>query len=143
MKTRKTITTIVVVTIGLALGIGAAQADDPIKAPDRAITIMGKKPVKFNHTTHLEVGVACAECHHDDQHAPLNAESIGTLTDSAALQCATCHNSDFANPELQKRKNIFHANCKTCHQKGLNGKKGSTKCSGCHIKKKRKAVEGC
>ena len=143
MKTRKTISTIVVITIGLALGIGAAQANDPIKAPSEPITITGKKPVQFNHTSHLDIGIACADCHHDEQHSPRTAETIGAMPDRGALQCASCHNSDFANPELQKRKTIFHNNCKTCHKTGLNGKKGPTKCSGCHTKKKRKAIEGC
>ncbi|MEN8136486.1 MAG: cytochrome c3 family protein [Thermodesulfobacteriota bacterium] len=143
MKTRKITATIVAITIGLAVGIGTVQANEQIKAPAKSITITGKKPVKFNHTTHLQMGVACAECHHDEQHNPRTAESISALPDSGVLQCATCHNSDFANPELQKRKTIFHANCKTCHKTGLNGKKGPTKCSGCHLKKKRKAIEGC
>jgi len=143
MGTREIITTVVAITIGMALGIGAVQAGDQIKAPEKSITIDGKKPVIFSHTTHLELGVACAECHHDEKHQPRNAETIATLTDSSVLQCATCHNSDFANQKLQKRKTIFHENCKTCHQAGLDGKKGPTKCSGCHIKKKRRAVEGC
>ena len=142
MRNKKTITTIAAITIGLALVIGSAQADDQIKAPDKPIIIAGKKPVKFNHTTHLEMGIACADCHHDEQHNPWIAETIDALTDSTALQCANCHNSDFANPELQKRKTIFHSNCKACHKAGFNGKKGPTKCGGCHIKKK-KAIEGC
>lgn len=143
MKTKKTITSIVVVTIGLVLGIGAVQANEPIKAPSEPITITGKKPVQFKHTTHLALGIACAACHHDEQHAPRTAENIAGMTDSTALQCASCHNSDFANPELQKRKTIFHNNCKTCHKTGVNDKKGPTKCSGCHTKKKKKAIEGC
>jgi hypothetical protein len=143
MKTTKTIITTIAITFGLALGITTAQAGQPGAAPDQPITITGKKPVKFTHTTHLQLGIACAECHHDEQHAPRTAESIGALTDSTVLQCATCHNSDFAKPELQNRKTIFHANCKTCHQAGLNGKKGPTNCGGCHIKTSKKAVEGC
>lgn len=143
METRKNITGIIAIGIGLALGIGMAQANDPIKAPEEPITITGKKPVKFNHTTHLEMGVTCAECHHDEQHNPRTAEIIAALTDSTVLQCSNCHTSDFVNPELRKRKTIFHANCKTCHKEGYKGKKGPTDCNQCHIKKKRRAVEGC
>jgi len=142
MKNFQLIITISAICIGLALGLGMAQAGDPVKAPDKAITIKGKKPVKFKHTVHLDLGVACGECHHNDKHQPRTEEEITTLADSTALQCASCHNGDFANPKLQKTKDIFHANCKSCHKAGLNGKKGPTKCSGCHVKKK-KAIEGC
>ena len=72
----------------------------------------------------------------------ITAEAIAAVQSSDTLKCATCHNSDFAVEKLQKRKTIFHANCKDCHKKEVNGKKGPTKCSGCHVKKK-KAVEGC
>jgi hypothetical protein len=143
MKTGRTISTIAAITIGLAIGITTAMANQPITAPDQPITIAGKKPVKFNHTKHLGLGIACAECHHDAKHLPRTAEDIGAMTDSSVLQCANCHNSDFAKPKLQKRKAIFHANCKTCHKAGLNNKTGPTKCSGCHTRKKPRAVEGC
>jgi hypothetical protein len=142
MKNRKTIITVAAICMGLAMGFGFAQAGDPIQVPDKSITIKGKKPVKFKHNVHLDLGVTCGQCHHDDSHNPRTAETIGTMADSTALQCATCHNSDFANPKLQKAKDIFHANCKTCHKAGFNDKKGPTKCSGCHVKKKR-AIEGC
>lgn len=142
MKNFQIIITIGAICIGLAMGFGLAQAGDPITAPDNTITIKGKKPVNFKHSTHLDLGVACGECHHNDKHEARTAEEISTLADSTTLQCASCHNSDFANPELQKAKAVFHANCKSCHKAGLNGKKGPTKCSGCHGKKKR-AVEGC
>lgn len=134
--------TVVAIIIGLALAIGSAQAGAANKAPDKPITIDGKKPVKFSHAIHLEMGVACGECHHDEKHTPRTAASIEALPETGVLQCATCHNSDFAVPELQKRKTIFHTNCKACHEAGLNGKKGPTKCTDCHGKK-RKAVEGC
>lgn len=138
----KTIATITAVVIGLTLGLGTVAAAETSSAPDQPITISGKKPVKFNHTTHLELGVACGACHHDSQHTPRTAAEIGALSDPTTLQCATCHNSDFANQDLQKRKTIFHTNCKECHEVGFKEKKGPTKCSGCHSKKK-KAVEGC
>jgi hypothetical protein len=143
MKNRQIITALVAITIGLALGIGTAQGGGTLTAPEQPLLITGKKPVSFSHPIHLTLGIACAECHHDDQHNPGTAATIGALTDSVVLQCASCHNPDFANPELRNRKTIFHANCKTCHETGLNGKKGPTNCSGCHLPKARKAVEGC
>ncbi|MCA1765219.1 MAG: cytochrome c family protein [Desulfobulbaceae bacterium] len=143
MKSKASIAAIITTVVGLALGITAVQAEDPLKAPTEPITIDGKKPVQFDHAVHQELGVDCAECHHDGEHNPRTAENIAALSDSEVLQCATCHNEEFANPELQNRKTIFHANCRECHQEGVNGKKGPTKCSDCHVKKARKAIEGC
>jgi len=143
MKTRTIVTAIIVTIFGLALGISAVQAGDPITAPTEPIIIDGKKPVKFPHATHLDMGVVCGECHHDQEHNPRTAEGIGALPDSKVLQCANCHTDDFANAELRERKNIFHINCRECHKAGFNGKKGPTNCNACHIKKARKAVEGC
>jgi hypothetical protein len=143
MKSKATIAAIIATVIGLALGIGAVQAEDPLQAPTGPIMIDGKKPVKFDHTVHLDLGVACAECHHDGEHNPRTAEDIAALPDSGVLQCASCHNADFAKPELQGRKDIFHANCRECHKAGFNGKKGPIGCNDCHIKKAKKAIEGC
>ncbi|MBU0482673.1 MAG: cytochrome c family protein [Proteobacteria bacterium] len=137
-----TIVTIALTVMASTFFLHSVQAGSPLTAPEDTIIIEGKKPVKFKHAVHLELGVACGECHHDLKHEPLTAEGIGALPSSDALQCATCHNSDFAVAELQQRKNIFHTNCKDCHGKEVNGKKGPTNCTGCHDKKK-KAVEGC
>jgi len=142
MKNFKTITTIAAIIIGLALGIGAAKANKPLVAPEGKITIEGKKPVRFDHQVHLDLAISCGECHHDEQHQARTAEAIAALTNNTSLQCAGCHNSAFANPELQKAKDVFHANCKECHKAEYKGKQGPTKCGGCHIKKK-KAIEGC
>ena len=138
----KSIITIAISVAALSFGISNVMAGNTFSAPEDVIKIEGKKPVKFKHTVHLELGVSCGECHHDSKHEPLTAELIGGMDSSEGLKCATCHNKNFAVPKLQKRKNIFHANCKECHKKGVNDKKGPTKCSGCHVKKK-KAVEGC
>lgn len=126
---------------GMASGL--AIAANTLTVPDAAITIEGKKPATFTHSTHTTLGVACATCHHDSEHKPLNAGAISKLEDGTKLQCITCHNSEFAKPELQKAKDVFHARCKECHKTGVDGKKGPTGCSSCHIKKKKKAVEGC
>jgi hypothetical protein len=143
MRNSKTSTTIIAIAIGLAVGIGTAQAAEPRTAPAEPITITGKKPVTFTHATHLALAIACAECHHDGQHVPLTSDAIAALADDGVLQCASCHNDTFAKPELRSRKTIFHNNCKTCHEAGLNNKKGPTNCSGCHRKSPKKAVEGC
>lgn len=131
--------------VALTLGLGAlsVSAAGPLQAPEKEITIDGKKPAHFNHSNHLQLGVTCETCHHDAEHQPLTAEAIGALPDGKQLNCVSCHNASFANTELQKAKEVFHARCKTCHQSGYEGKTGPTGCTDCHIKKARKAVEGC
>lgn len=126
-------------TIGI--GIQSVIAGNAI-APVETITIEGKKPVKFSHQIHTELGVSCGECHHNEEHNALTEQEISEMVASSQLQCVSCHNKDFKTPKLQKRKNIFHANCKDCHKKGFADKKGPTKCADCHGKKKR-AIEGC
>lgn len=128
-----------VVVVGLH--DAAAQASG-LQAPADEIIIDGKKPAGFKHAPHIALGVACGQCHHDNEHQPRSAEAIGGMVDANELKCASCHNTEFANPELRERKDIFHARCKECHQTGYNDKKGPTQCGACHIKK-RKAIEGC
>ena len=125
---------------GIILG-GAAYAVTAAPAGD--ITIEGKKPAMFSHSIHQEVGISCGECHHDANHEKLTAEAIGATADGSALKCASCHNGDFANVELQKLKKVFHNNCRECHKAGFNGKTGPTKCNDCHLETKKKALEGC
>jgi hypothetical protein len=118
----------------------AAAADKKtLQAPTEEMVIDGKKPARFNHQTHLALGIACGACHHDAEHHPLTAEGIAALETPEKLKCESCHNENFANAELNSKKLAFHARCKECHKKGVNGKTGPTKCTGCHIKKK---VEG-
>jgi hypothetical protein len=137
-----------IVAIAIALAASATwtitttAAAEPLTAPKGTITIDGKKPVNFNHQTHLDLGVTCGQCHHDGAHQPRTAEDIAGLSDAGKLSCVSCHNNDFDNPKLRERKDIFHARCKECHKAGVNGKQGPTSCTACHIKQK-KAVEGC
>ncbi|MDA8164487.1 MAG: cytochrome c3 family protein [Desulfobacteraceae bacterium] len=128
---------------GMGLGITTWAAAGGLQAPTAPITIEGKKPAKFNHATHTALGLACGTCHHDAAHKPRTAEAIAALPDAKQLACETCHNEKFANPKLRKRMDVFHARCKECHQAGVNGKKGPTGCSGCHVTQKKKAIEGC
>lgn len=129
----------------LTLGYGAlsASAGAPLKAPETALTIDGKKPAHFSHPTHLKLGLDCGTCHHDGEHKPLTSEAIAAMPDVKGLHCVSCHNSTFANMALQKEKDVFHARCKECHKAGYEGKTGPTGCLDCHIKQVKKAVEGC
>ena len=65
------------------------------------------------------------------------------MDDGGKLKCVNCHNSEFTNPELRKAKDVFHARCQGCHKAGVDGKKGPLSCNSCHIKKKKKMIEGC
>lgn len=118
-------------------------ADGKMLVPEKELTIEGKKPAKFKHTTHMKLELKCGTCHHNAKHEPLTAEAIAGFPDGKKLQCINCHNKDFSNPKLQKKKDVFHARCKTCHKSGIDGKKGPTKCSACHPRKKKAAIEGC
>jgi hypothetical protein len=93
---------------------GASFANEKLgmKAPEAEIIIEGeKKSARFSHPVHLG------------------------LDNNLQLRCASCHNKDFADPKLQTPKSAFHARCKECHKKGVDGKKGPTKCTDCHVKK--------
>ena len=122
---------------------GNVMAVNPLQAPEDELVIEGKKPARFAHKVHLTLGLDCGVCHHDREHKPLNKEAIASLEDPSGLHCVSCHNSSFAVGELQQAKDVFHARCKTCHQEGYAGKNGPTKCSDCHIKSAKKALEGC
>lgn len=127
----------------LMIGGGAVYSAAGGGYPQGSMVIDGKNPAQFTHQTHIDVGLDCAACHHDASHAPLSAEAIGVMADTAALQCVNCHNESFANKDLQARKDVFHARCRECHKEGYNGKNGPTKCNDCHVKKEKKKLEGC
>lgn len=142
MKKRNLKSLIVAGTVALTFGISMAASQT---FPEKEITLEGSRPVPFNHQTHLDLGISCGDCHHDTEHQPLTADEIGAMDDTAQLKCKSCHNEDFKNKELQKAKDIFHTNCRDCHSKGINGKKGPMKCSACHVKKQARSrtIEGC
>ena len=134
--------TVLAMAFTVCLGAGIASADTPSVAPQEELTIAGKKPARFSHPTHLDLGLDCASCHHDKGHNPLSADSIAEMNDFAGLKCVSCHNSELSNKDLQKAKDVFHAKCQTCHKEGFAGKNGPKKCTGCHLKKAKK-YEGC
>jgi hypothetical protein len=129
----------------VAIGSWHSQgnAENGLQAPEDELVIEGKKPARFSHPVHLGLGLECGACHHDDQHEPLNAEAIAALDDPSTLSCVSCHDSSHPVEDLQKAKDVFHAQCRTCHKDGYAGKNGPTKCTDCHIKTKTRALEGC
>ena len=120
---------------GLLAGGSIAAEQSGLQGPAEEIVIKGtKKSSKFSHPTHINLGVSCGQCHHDAEHQPLTDKDISAMENSNQLRCVSCHNQDFADAKLQTQKAIFHARCKECHKQGVDGKKGPTKCTGCHIK---------
>ncbi len=123
---------------GLLAFSSIAAEQSGLQAPAEEIVIKGtKKSAKFSHPIHIKLGVSCGQCHHDAEHQPLADKDISAMENSNQLRCASCHNQDFADAKLQTQKAIFHARCKECHKQGVDGKKGPTKCTGCHIKTKK------
>ncbi len=140
MKKIASITAVAAVMLfGTALGIGSVATAETggLTTPDKEIIITGKKPARFDHNKHLALGVTCGQCHHDGEHNSLAEEAILAMENGNKLQCASCHNPDFANEKLNSVKLAFHGNCKVCHKQGVGDIKGPTKCTGCHIKKKK------
>lgn len=137
-----------VLSMGLLLAGSLTTATtvsaEEVLSPGAVITIDGKKPARFNHQTHLKLGVECGQCHHDGRHQPLSESAIAAMDSGEQLRCANCHNEKFTNTKLRKPKQIFHARCRDCHKTGVAGKKGPTKCNSCHISgKPAKTIEGC
>lgn len=105
-----------------------------IGMPKEPIVIGILNPVRFDHDLHRTLEIPCGECHHDKKHNPRSDEDIFAITDGRELHCQNCHNQDHANTFLQRREDIFHSNCRTCHAVGIKGKRGPRKCNGCHFK---------
>jgi len=136
MKRIWLIALLIVSAMWLFAGISVGTEATGMKVPEAEIIIEGeKKSARFSHPVHLNIGVDCVQCHHDSDHQPLTEKDIGAMDNNLQLRCASCHNKDFANPKLQTQKAAFHARCKECHKQGVDGKKGPTKCTGCHVKK--------
>ena len=119
----------------LYAGTSIGSEGEALKAPEAEIIIVGeKKSARFPHTVHTNLGVACGQCHHGNEHQALTETDIAAMENNLQLRCASCHNKDFTDPTLQTPKAAFHARCKECHKQGVDGKKGPTKCTGCHVK---------
>ena len=104
--------------------------------PHEQITIDGVRPAVFDHDTHLGYGVKCGACHHKSKDEPFTDQEVISQSSGKTLHCAYCHNDTFANEKLRALKIVMHKQCKSCHQVGVDGVKGPTRCHGCHKEKK-------
>ena len=117
--------------------LSARSADWPADVPDK-LTINEKVyendhkkgPVEFPHKKHfVENGLDCVTCHHVYE----NGKNVWKQGDKVK-GCGECHPYDKNDGKKIKMKmgTVFHNLCRKCHQQG---KKGPTKCDGCHQKK--------
>jgi predicted CXXCH cytochrome family protein len=86
-------------------------------------TEAARKPADFPHRQHQD-SYACTACHH--------AKDEVMVID----KCASCHNKEIANAEVNSYKKAAHKLCKDCHKEvNKEGSEAPIKCSGCHTKK--------
>ena len=104
--------------------------------PHEQITIQGVRPAVFDHDTHLGYGVKCGVCHHKSKDEPYTDQEVISQSSGKTLHCNYCHNDNFKNKKLRSMKIVMHKQCKGCHQNGIDGAKGPTRCIGCHKTKK-------
>lgn len=108
-----------------------------LENPHEQLTIEGDRPAVFDHDTHLGYGIKCGACHHKSKDNPYSDQEVISQSSAKTLHCAYCHNKEkFADEKLHSLKEIMHKQCKDCHLNGFNGKKGPTRCIGCHKAKK-------
>ncbi len=133
-------------------------SDTPSTPPSSTINVpvekvykvkMGK--VTFPHAKHiLDLQNACVTCHHEKKieengkkvPVPMSLAKVQELQKMGKnpFQCRTCH----GDLNTKAFKKLFHSNCFACHKKSkAAGKKAPTKCRECHVKPKKKVVEGC
>ena len=96
-----------------------------------------KGPVEFTHKKHAsEYKVLCWDCHHDFK----DGQNIWAPWGDTK-KCSQCHDPQKKEPTNIKLQKAFHYNCKGCHRELAKEKKQAgtfDKCTGCHIKTKKK-----
>ena len=110
---------IVLFFVGNALGVEVSIGPADITLQ----TESARKPADFPHRQHQE-SFGCTVCHHaKDDVMVIN-------------KCASCHNADISNAEVNSYKKAAHILCKDCHKKvNTDGGEAPIKCSGCHVRK--------
>ena len=120
----------------IAISIIFSEMAVAIENPDEQIIIEGGGLVGFDHDTHLRYGLKCGVCHHKSKDVPFTDQEVISQSSGLTLHCVYCHNKNFKNEKLRNLKRVMHRHCKECHQKGIDGVKGPTKCIDCHKTKK-------
>lgn len=124
MKITKVVTVLVTGFAALCIGAGVFAVEVKIGPADIILqTEKARKPAYFPHRKHQQA-YSCTACHH--------------VTDEIMVidKCASCHNLDISNSEVNSFKKAAHKLCKDCHKKvNETGKDAPIKCSGCHTKR--------
>lgn len=89
-----------------------------------------KPAVHFHHQRHSEdYGISCEECHHEY----VDGENVWQ-EDMEVKKCASCHDLNKKQGNIDKLNNSFHKNCRICHKEvGDEENAPYRKCSGCHV----------
>jgi hypothetical protein len=124
-----TVATMIVLT-GSAL---RAQPDKIILDSSKTSDKKGRPAVTFPHNRHIEVGLACKDCHHIYENGKNVLDESKLEAGNQDIRCSTCHGSKL-RPNLQQ---AFHDQCMGCHMKYHKEKKktGPRYCGECHIRK--------
>lgn len=138
---------------GVALALGAAgAASDAPGAPPPDGEIVSPSPigeVRFPHAMHAEeLGLECAECHHETDAAELRMPHQEYLEDfwidcgschrkgdapAEPRGCGECHHASPASnaDETLSAKVVIHRSCWGCHESG-RGEEAGRSCGFCH-----------
>jgi mono/diheme cytochrome c family protein len=149
---------LIILVLAVSLGTGALiwAAEDSKESEAIKVPVVKEYEVRmgkavFPHAKHfLDFGNFCGTCHHEKKirqgdkmvPVPLSLEKMKALKDSGRnpFQCRTCHGD--LKPKAYKK--LFHKNCLDCHRTlKAQGQKAPVKCRQCHVKPKKRAVEGC
>ena len=140
---------VAVLFVSVAVYAGT-KINDTITMDTKGYAKHTKGLVEFSHKKHMtDYGIACGECHHDDNGKPLASLKEG----DDVQECVACH-TDTGRPakgeKLSKadkikkyHKEALHANCVGCHKdhnkekgyKGNDPKAAPQSCKNCHPKK--------
>ena len=99
---------------------GSTAVADVIVMENAAYEKHTKDIVHFTHAKHLgDYAIACGECHHDADGAPLADLKLG----DSVNECAACHDKTGKTPKgasaaekLEYHKQALHQNCIACHK---------------------------
>ncbi len=127
-----------------AFGIMAGQFPETIKMENPAYKRHTKRIVVFYHAKHVQdFKLACGECHHDENHKPLNHFKAGDTVQG----CIECHTKPGLPPRgrnatkltktqrLEYHAEALHTSCRGCHKKvnkTNHTNKAPIACNKCH-----------
>ena len=122
-------TKITVVSIAVAAAALLVFAADIPETVTIDAAMDKKSAVEFPHAAHVETGISCDTCHHNQE--GLTAEGAAEVQ-----KCSECHldPTEEGVPsmrEMSPSKNPLHKGCISCHKTEA---KGPTKCNDCHPK---------